>query len=92
MRLTDKDREIILFIQSRLRIYGQPPLYREIADAFGVTITTIFKRVDKLTRYGLISHQIGRHRRIIPTVLGREWAAGRVSTQRVKQRIYEEQT
>lgn len=90
MQLNDKDRRIIRNVTSFWRIHGSGPTYEEISTAVGQTVPAVYKRVKKLSKYGLLS-RTSEHRSVIPTVLGREWVQGRLSTNIVKRKIYEEQ-
>lgn len=90
MQLNDKDRELVQRIVSHWRAFGKGPTLEQLAAASGVAITSIFKRERKLVKYGILAKERGTHRSVIVTRLGVEWAAGRVSTNKAKELIYQE--
>jgi Mn-dependent DtxR family transcriptional regulator len=90
MRLDQKDKDVIRIIQTHRRSWGTSPTYAELAERMVVSTPTMFRRIAKLMEYGLVAVHSGRHRSLEPTVLGREWAFGRVSDEKVRQHFYEE--
>ena len=63
--LTNKDYEILDFIQAQLEQKGFPPSVREICDAVGLTSTaTIHARLKKLEKHGKIVKESSKNRSI----------------------------
>lgn len=64
-KLTEKDYEILEFIQQQLATRGFPPSVREICGYTGLTSTaTVHSRLKKLEEHGLISREGAKNRSI----------------------------
>ena len=62
-RMTEKDWQILDFIQSQIKLKGFPPSVREICDAVGLSSTaTIHARLKKLEKLGYIERDQAKNR------------------------------
>ena len=62
-RMTEKDWQILDFIQSQINLKGFPPSVREICDAVGLSSTaTIHARLKKLEKLGYIERDRSKNR------------------------------
>ena len=62
-RMTEKDWQILDFIQSQIKLKGFPPSVREICDAVGLSSTaTIHARLKKLEKLGYIERDRSKNR------------------------------
>jgi repressor LexA len=66
--LTERQREVLSFIQDRIRAWGYPPTIREIGEHFGIRSTNgVADHLNALKRKGYLTQQEQKSRTLQPT-------------------------
>ena len=66
-RITDKQRAVYDFVASYIERHKYPPSYRDIGEAFGVTVKAAHDHVLALVKKGWLTHHPGLQRTLTPT-------------------------
>lgn len=62
--MTEKQKELVNFIKSYYEENNMPPKIKDMAEEFGVVVSTIHERLDRLEDKGFIKRNKHKHRSI----------------------------